>query len=205
MLAVRVPPAALVVGSAVRVGDVPVAIDGRELHVVLVLEGIAGVPLEAPDVEDVARVRAADVEILVLGVPVAAEDVDHVQAHGGAVVPRESVHGLQPEPVLRRGVAEGFRVVVEFPVELHGAVEAALEQCRPVLAPGVDGFSCGVDEILAGRSDDRGAVLGQLVDEVLVLPLDRLQLLHLPHQLRERDGLGVVGLGGIGLALQKIQ
>lgn len=54
MLAVGEPPTALVVGSAVRVTDVTVRVDGTELHPVLVLQSVAGVAAVPGHVQPVA-------------------------------------------------------------------------------------------------------------------------------------------------------
>lgn len=205
VLAVRVPPPALVVAGAVRVADVPVAVHGGELHVVLVVEGVARVALEAAHSQYVAAVRITHAEVFVLSVPGAAVDVGHVDAHGGAVVGGELVHGLEAHPVLAGGVSEAVSVSLEVAVELDGSVVASLEEGGSVAAPGVERHAAGVDEVDAGRAAHGAAVAGQLAHQVLVLALHGLQLLHLAHQLRQCDDLSVVGGqrggGGVGLAL----
>lgn len=82
MLAVREPPAALVVARAVCVRDVPVPVHGRELHVVLVLESITRVAPKPAHFQHIPVVAASDEEVFVFRVPTAAVDIRHVYSHG---------------------------------------------------------------------------------------------------------------------------
>lgn len=126
VLAVREPPATFVVTSAVGVRDVPIAVNSRELHVVLVLKCIASVALESADLQNVTGVAAAYVEVFVLSIPESAVDVSHVDAHGGAVVGGQQVHRFQSKPVFRRRVAEAVDVLCELPIEFDATVVPTL-------------------------------------------------------------------------------
>lgn len=98
VLAVREPPATLVVGRAVRVADVAVRVDGAELHVVLVVEGVAGVALVAVHPQPVAVRLGAHAELGVLGEPVLTVDVVHVDAQRRAVVGRQPTDRSVAQP-----------------------------------------------------------------------------------------------------------
>lgn len=100
MLTVREPPAALVVCRAVRVADVSVRVHGAELHPVLVLERVARVAPVTGHVQPVAVRGARDAELVVLGYPVLAVYVPEVHPERRAVVSREVVQRLVPEPEL---------------------------------------------------------------------------------------------------------
>lgn len=94
------------------------------------------------------------------------------------------MHGLESEPIFRGRVAEATHVLVEPPVELDGAVDASLEEGAAVRAPRVEGHVAGPYEVRVCWAGDARAILGQLLHQVFVLTLHRLQLLHLPHQFR---------------------
>lgn len=98
VLAMREPPTALVVGRAMRVADVAVRVDGAELHVVLVLEGVARVTLVAVHPQPVAVGLGADAELGVLGEPVLSVDVVHVDAQRRAVVGRQTTQRRVAQP-----------------------------------------------------------------------------------------------------------
>lgn len=100
VLTVREPPAALVVGGAVRVADVTIHVDRAELHPVLVIEGVAGVPAVAVHVQAEAVLRARHAELVVLGHPCLSVDVPEVHAQGRAVVSGETVQSLIAKPEL---------------------------------------------------------------------------------------------------------
>lgn len=203
MLAVREPPPTFVVTSAVCIRDIAVPVDRREFHVVLVLESVARVTCETTHVENEAGVGAAHREAVVLGVPPAAVDVGHVDAHGGAVVRRELVHGLEAEPVFAGGISEAVNVLGELPVELDGAVVPTLQKSAAIDAPGLEGFVAWVDQVGARRAGDAGAVAGQLVHQVLVFALYRLQFLHFAHQLWQGNGLRLIELNVVGFTLKQ--
>lgn len=72
VLAVREPPATLVVGCAVRVTDVAVRVDGAELHPVLVLQRVARVTPIPGHVQPVAVPGIRDAEFVVFRYPAVA-------------------------------------------------------------------------------------------------------------------------------------
>lgn len=152
VLAVREPPTSFVVTGAVGVRDVPIAVNSRELHVVLVLKCIASVTLETADLQYVASVGAANVEVFILSIPEAAVDVSHVDAHGGAVVSGQQVHRFQSEPVFRGRITETVDVFCKLPVEFDASVVATLYESAAVGAPGVEGCLAGMDQIHASGS-----------------------------------------------------
>ena len=91
MLAVGKPPAALIVGGAVRVADVAVGVDGTELHPVLVLEGIACIASVALHVKLITVLSIHHAELLVLGPPALSVDVTDVHPQRGTVVARKAM------------------------------------------------------------------------------------------------------------------
>lgn len=103
VLAVREPPAALVVLRAVRVRGVAVAVRRRELHARLVVEGVGGVAAVARHAEPVAVLPRADHHLRVLGEPALAVDVAQLEAQLHAAVRREPVQRLVAQPELACG------------------------------------------------------------------------------------------------------
>lgn len=92
VLAVREPPPTFVVSSAVSIGDISVAIDSRKFHMVLIFESITSISLKSADFQNVACIRAADVEVLILSIPETTVDVGHINLHGRTVIRRHQVH-----------------------------------------------------------------------------------------------------------------
>lgn len=191
VLTVRKPPAALVIPGAVGVRDVAVDVDGGELHAVLVVEGVGRVAAVAGDAEAVAVRARPDEELAVHGLPGVVVDVLHDDLEAGAVVGRQVAEQRVADPVLARRSAEAVAVVVPGAVEVDAAVDAPLDRRPLVYAVRQDGV------LLAARRNheqagrvlfDLRAVRRQLINNRLVLPLHRLQLLH---QLR-----GDLNLGG---------
>lgn len=91
MLAVRKPPTTLIIGGAVGVADVAVRILGRELHAILIVEGVTRIARITRYVNAVAIVSWRDVEFPVLGHPSAVVDVTHLDPQGRTVVRGEQV------------------------------------------------------------------------------------------------------------------
>lgn len=98
VLAVREPPAALVVLGAVGVRGVAVAVRRRELHAGLVVERVGGVAAVAGDAEAEAVVARRDHRLVVLGQPPLAVDVTQLDAQLHAAVRRQPVQRLVSEP-----------------------------------------------------------------------------------------------------------
>lgn len=212
MLAVGEPPASLVVTGTVGVRDVPVNVDGGELHVVLVLEGIGRVPLVTGQLEPEAILPRPNPERLVIRKPGIVVDVLHHNPKRRAVVVGKMVQRLIADPKLPGRRPKPIRVILPGPIKVNRPVLAPLNRGPLVLALGHQRMvlTNGGNQVQVTLTTltrpldlaltavnlhllDLGAVAGQLANDGLVLGLDVLQLLHQPGgalQLRQ-PGRGV--------------
>ena len=131
VLAVREPPATLVVAGAVRVRDVPVDVYRRELHVILVLERVRRVATVPAQVQPEATVPRIDPEAAVIGEPGVVVDVLHDDAQPGTVVLRQVVQRLVADPELAGRCAEPLGVLFPGAVKVNRTVLAPLHR-RPL-------------------------------------------------------------------------
>lgn len=141
MLAVRKPPSPFVVTSAMGVGDVPVVVDRREFHVVLVIQSVAGVAviLVYHQLEAVGVVEHPDV--VVVGLPVFPVDVLHVNLQTGTVVLSQVMDVPVAQPMFTGCRAEAIGVVIPVLVEVDRTVVTLLDEGPAVHAVGKNGFS----------------------------------------------------------------
>lgn len=100
VLAMREPPASLVVGRAVGVADVAIRVHRRELHVVLVVQRVARVASEAGHGQPVAVCGWRHAEVAILCQPRLAVDVFQLDAEGRAVVGRQVMERVVSQPEL---------------------------------------------------------------------------------------------------------
>lgn len=86
VLAMRKPPTTLIIASTVSIGNVPVIVNSRELHVILIFKSVAGVAAERAhsQFESLAVIRHQ--KLIVIGLPILAVDVFHINLQLGTVV-----------------------------------------------------------------------------------------------------------------------
>lgn len=104
---------------------------------VLILKSITRVAFESANVQYKSSVRASDIEVFILSIPVATVNISHIDSHRRAVVGSQLMHGLKTEPILQGWVSETMDILPEISVELYGAVVPALKESAAVHAPGV--------------------------------------------------------------------
>lgn len=77
MLTVGKPPTTLIIACTVRVGDISVDVDGRELHMILVLKGIRSISVVACELQPESILPGADPESVVIRKPGIIVDILH--------------------------------------------------------------------------------------------------------------------------------
>lgn len=82
----REPPATLIVGGTVRLWDVAIDIDRRELHALLVVERIGGIAAVAGGVQAITIGAWRNVEAIVLCQPNIVVDILHEYAQLSAII-----------------------------------------------------------------------------------------------------------------------
>lgn len=100
VLTMREPPTAFVIAGTMRVRDVAVDVDGRELHVILIVQRIRGVTGVSGDVQSEARRTGGNIEFAVHGLPDIVVNVLHDDLQGGAVRRRQMGEDFIADPVL---------------------------------------------------------------------------------------------------------
>lgn len=99
MLAVRVPPAALVTVGAIGIAQVLIIVSGTELHrLVIGGHGITGVSLVAMELDTVAVILVINGKSVVLGPPILAIDVPQVNAQHRRVLFGQLMQMVVAEP-----------------------------------------------------------------------------------------------------------
>lgn len=181
VLTMREPPTTLVVARTVGVRYVAIDVDGRELHVILIVERIGRVAAVARDAQAIAIFARAHNEIAVHGFPRIVVDVLHDDFQAGAVVGRQVAQNGVADPILTGRSAKTMPIFVPRAIEIDAAVVATLNR-RPianamgqywVLLPA----RCNHKQT-GGILFNARAICGQFVDDRFVLFFHRFQLFH---------------------------
>lgn len=203
MLTVREPPTTLVIACTVRVGDIPINVNGRELHVILILESIRSISIVSGQLQTEAILPGANPKSVVIRKPSIIVDILHHDPKHRTVIVGKMVQSLVTDPKLSGRSAESISIILPGTIKVDRTVLAPLDGCPLVEA------LCHQRVMLPGRGNqikislatlaafpqgfhllDLGAVTWQLVDDGFVLVLDVLQLLHQPG--------GTLQLGKLG-------
>lgn len=159
--------------------DVEVDVYRRELHVILVFEGVgrvAGVPGE---VDSVALGARRDAERLVIGVPGVVLQVLDDYAELGAVVARQVVQDLVADPKFAVRIAKAPRVLLPRAIKVDRSVLPLLHH-----RPGTVAFRHDWPSHSRRRNHvqaivsriNLGAVAGESLNDAFVLRLDAFEL-----------------------------
>lgn len=100
MLAMREPPAAFVIAGTMCIRYVAIDIDGRKLHMILVVKRIGRITTVARDTQAVAILSGAHHEITVHRFPCIIVDILHDNFEAGAVVRCQVMQHSVADPIL---------------------------------------------------------------------------------------------------------
>lgn len=126
----REPPAALIIAGTVCIRNVTINIDGRKLHMILIVKCVGRITAVAGDAQTVSIFACAHHKFTVHRFPRIIVDVLHDNFQAGAIVGCQMIEQRVADPILTRRCTKTVTIFVPRTIEIDTAVMATLNR-RP--------------------------------------------------------------------------